>query len=132
MSALAEALVAAQRKALASLEKAYVAGKLDEDGFNDRLESIGLADGIDDFFLVQCLDVLKEWGASAPAETNGTPEPAKASDKQVALIIDLLKRGNHVPLAEQDVRALHRDKASELITALKDGSYKPSEWDKPF
>ena len=131
MSALAEALVAAQRRALASLEKAYVAGRIEEEAFNDKLEAIGLADGIDDFFLVQCLDVMREWGASPPAETNGN-EPRKASEAQVRYIVSLLKDGGHDPLAETDISAMPFERASALISALKDGSYDPAKWDVPF
>lgn len=132
MSALAEALVAAQRRALASLEKAYAAGQIEADPLLDKLALCGINDPVDLAHLLASLDVIREWGAAVPAEpTNGT-EPKKATEGQVSYIVDLLKRGNHAPLAEQDLRALSFDRASKLIDALKGGTYNPDEWDVPF
>jgi hypothetical protein len=130
MTALSDALTAAQRSALAALEKAYVAEKIDADAFHE------ITDQVDQAFLVASLDVLKEWGVTAPTMTervareNG--EPKKATEGQVKFITDLLKRGNHGPLDEGDLRALTFDRASQLIDALKSGSYNPDEWAVPF
>jgi hypothetical protein len=80
--------------------------------------------------------VLKEWGVAAPnmservARENG--EPKKATEGQVSYIIDLLKKGQHGPLNENDLRGLSFDRASELIDSLKAGSYDPAAWDVPF
>jgi hypothetical protein len=136
VSALAEALVAAQRRSLATLEKAYVAGAIEAEPMIGAMESCGITDAVDRAFLIASLDVLKEWGVTAPTMTerlareNG--EPKKATEGQVSYIVDLLKRGNHGPLDEGDLRALTFDRASQLIDALKSGSYKPDEWDVPF
>ena len=131
MSALAEALVAAQRRALASLEKAFIAERIDSEAFHIQLHAMGITDDIDIGYLATSLAVMREWGASPPAETNGN-EPRKASDAQVALIVDLLKRGNHAPLSEADIRSLPLERASALITDLKLGRYDPAKWDVPF
>jgi hypothetical protein len=132
---LSDALTAAQRSALAALEKAYVAGSLEADDFYAALNDCGITDQVDQSFLRASLDVLREWGVAAPTMTErvaASQQPAKASDSQVSYIIDLLKKGNHGPLAEQDLRALTAVRASTLIEALKDGTYKAEEWDVPF
>jgi hypothetical protein len=130
-AALSDALLLAQRRALQSVEKAYVGGKLDAEQATERLAECGITDPVDLAYLLASLDVLKEWGAGLPAEPNGSA-PKKATEGQVSYIVDLLKRGQHGPLAEGDLRALTFDRASQLIDALKSGSYDPAEWDVPF
>jgi hypothetical protein len=128
---LSDALTAAQRRALAALEKAYVAGAIESDKLREGLHACGVSDDVDISYLTHALDLLREWGAPVPAEPNGG-EPKKATEGQVKFIVDLLKKGNHGPLAEQDLRALTFDRASALIDALKAASYDPAEWDVPF
>ena len=133
MTALSDALTAAQRSALAALEKAYVAGAIDSEAMVAALESAGISDPVDTAFLLSALDVLKEWGVAAPnlterlARENGTNEPA--SDKQRALIADLCRRKN---VSQPDLAGLTKPKASELIDSLNDGSYDPQKWSVPF
>jgi hypothetical protein len=84
VSALAEALVAAQRRALSAMEKQYVAGKLDPETAVETMDAIGCTDEIDQGRLLSALDVIGKYGAQLPSEpTNGgepkPPEPA--SDK---------------------------------------------------
>jgi hypothetical protein len=131
VSALAEALVAAQRRALSAVEKAYVAGQLDVEAATARLTDCGITDPVDLAYLLASLDVLKEWGAAVPAEPNGA-EPKKATEGQVKYALDLFKGRSYPALAEQDVRGLTAERASELIEALKGGSYNPDVWDVPF
>jgi hypothetical protein len=131
MSALAEALVAAQRRALSAVEKAYVAGQLDAESASARLNECGITDPVDLAYLLASLDVLKEWGAAVPAEPNGA-EPKKATEGQIKYALDLFKGRSYPALAEQDIRALTSDRASQLIEALKGNSYNPDEWDVPF
>lgn len=128
MTALSDALTAAQRSALAALEKAYVAGALESEAMVAALESVGISDPVDTAFLLAALDVLKEWGVQAPTMSerlvqNGEPE--KASDKQRALIADLCRRKN---VSQPDLAGLTKPKASELIDSLNDGSYDPANW----
>jgi hypothetical protein len=136
MTPLSDALTAAQRSALAALEKAYVAEAVDTEDFRAGLHSCGISDDIDISFLTHALDVLREWGVTAPtmservARENG--EPKKATEGQVSYIIDLLKKGQHGPLSEADLRAMPFDRASELIDCLKTGNYDPKAWDVPF
>jgi hypothetical protein len=66
VTALSEALVAAQRQAIAALEKAYVGGQLDDDGLAKALDAIGCADTVDGLHLLAALDVLKAWGTPPP------------------------------------------------------------------
>jgi len=133
VTALSDALTAAQRSALAALEKAYVAGAIDSEAMVAALESAGISDPVDTAFLLSALDVLKEWGVAAPnlterlARENGTNEPA--SDKQRALIADLCRRKN---VSQPDLAGLTKPKASELIDSLNDGSYDPANWSLPF
>lgn len=136
MTPLSDALTTAQRRALAALEKAYVAGHIEAEDLPKRLASFGVNDPTDVAFLLAALDVLKEWGVPGPTMTervareNG--EPKKATEGQVSYIVDLLKKGQHEPLAVDDLRALPFERASVLIEALKTGSYKADEWDLPF
>jgi hypothetical protein len=133
MTALSDALTAAQRSALAALEKAYVAGAIEAEAMSEAMESCGITDAVDRAFLIASLDILREWGVSAPnlterlARENGTNEPA--SDKQRALIADLCRRKQ---LSAPDLAGLTKPKASELIDSLNDGSYDPAQWTVPF
>lgn len=90
MSALADALVAAQRRALAAVEKQYAAGKLEPDAVREKLTAIGLTDDVDADRLIAALDLIREYGAPLPAEpTNGSapkPEDVAATDAQMALV----------------------------------------------
>jgi hypothetical protein len=49
---LSDALTAAQRSALAALEKGYVAGAIQAERFTDELESCGISDPVDVAFLL--------------------------------------------------------------------------------
>lgn len=129
MSALAEALVAAQRRALQAVEKAYVAGQLDGEEATARLTECGITDPVDLAYLLAALDVLKEWGAPVPAEPKGNGETDKASDKQLQLIADLCKRKN---LLAPDPDLLTKAQASEIIDSIDQGTYDPEKWTVPF
>lgn len=138
MSALAEALVAAQRRALAALQKTYVHSPLtpeeldtEKDRVRQIMDAIGCTDTVEQGQLFAALDVIRATGAALPAEpTNGgepkPPEPA--SDAQLARIADLVKRKNvpapDLPLTKVD--------ASAIISALQAGTYDPSKWSGPF
>lgn len=134
MSALAEALVAAQARAVAALGKQYVGGTIDNGEVCAALEAIGLTDGVDTARLLAAWDVLRDAGAPAPGEqTNGAPKPAeKASGAQVSLIQKMLREREQTPLAEQDLRNLTKARASQLIDAIGAGTYDPAEWDVAF
>jgi hypothetical protein len=113
------------------VEKAYVAGQLDVEAATARLNECGITDPVDLAYLLASLDVLKEWGAPVPAEPNGSAEPKKATAAQVKYALSLFEH-KHPAMAEDDIRALTSDRASQLIEALKSNSYNPDEWDVPF
>jgi hypothetical protein len=91
---LSDALTAAQRSALAALEKAYVAGQLDTQELTDALDGCGISDPVDLSFLVSSLDVLREWGVSAPTMSERVAEAKDepASQKQLDWIAKLVGR----------------------------------------
>jgi hypothetical protein len=65
---LSDALTAAQRSALAALEKAYVAGSVDDKTMVAKLVSVGISDSVDIAFLL-----------AAPLEaTESDPERTEA------------------------------------------------------
>ena len=132
MTPLSDALTTAQRRALAALEKAYVAGELEGESFAGALSAFGISDPIDVAFLLAALDVLSEWGVTEPTMGERVIGERKATEGQVRFIVDLLKRGQRGPLAEADLRALTFERASQLIDALKNERYKPEDWDVPF
>jgi hypothetical protein len=127
---LSDALTAAQRSALAALEKAYVAGQIDEETMAERLKGCGITDSVDIDFLTVSLNVLREWGVSAPTMSERVAEAKveTASDKQWALIRRLCEE-KAVPVPDQ---ALTKAEASEAITAIQNGSYDPEKWAVPF
>jgi hypothetical protein len=135
VSALAEALVAAQRRALQAVEKQYVAGKLDHDGACTCLNLIGLTDAVDQDRLFFALDMIRDYGAALPGEpTNGAAEkPAElASQRQREWIADLFGKSSHVPMDSNDVARLTKGQASKLIDALQNGTYDAATWDVPI
>ena len=127
MSALADALVAAQRRSLSAVEKAYVAGAIERDAAIEQLASCGVTDPVDVPYLLNALDVIREWGAQVPAEPSApTVEPA--SDKQVAYIANLCERAN---VTAPD-GPLTKAQAHEIIDSLQRGEYDPGKWTVPF
>jgi hypothetical protein len=125
VSALAEALVAAQRRSLATLEKAYVAGAIEAEPMAEAMESCGITDAVDRAFLIASLDVLKEWGVAAPTMTervareNGEPE--KMSAKQRDYLTKLAaEKGVHL---RPGFEGLSKQQASDAISELQGGTY---------
>lgn len=130
MSALAEALVAAQRRAIGALEKAYVAGAFEDDRMREQLDAIGCNDAVDHDHLIHALDVLRTYGGPLPA-ANGEPatkKPEPATDAQLSLIARLVKEKN---AAAPDL-PLTKLAAHEVIDTLKAGTYDASKWTVPF
>ena len=136
MTALADALTAAQTRAVAALGKQYVGGTINDVTVREDLHSIGLTDEVDTDRLLAAWDILKAAGAQPPGEqkaaTNGTDDaPRKATPNQRSYIVDLLRKGDFPPFAEQDLANLTHDAASEIITALRNGTYDPTKYDVP-
>jgi len=131
MTPLSDALTAAQRSALQALEKAYVAGQLDPETMTAALEACGISDPVDLSFLLASLDVLREWGVSAPNMTERVAETKREpmSDKQLQYIWRLCDEKR---LERPDTMGLTKEKASELIDSLQNGTYDPEKWSVPF
>ena len=133
MTALSEALAAAQRSALAALAKAYVAQGDPDDELKGVLNDIGCTDKIEQEQWIRALDVHRAAGVAAPAETKATPEQATpetepATDKQWGFIRQLCREKN---LAEPDA-VLTKATASQVIEQLQAGTYNPADWYTPF
>lgn len=129
MTALSDALTAAQAKAIAALERAYVAGLIDAGGTVEQLNAIGCTDVIEQGQLFAALDVLREYGATAPAVANGARPPEPASESQRQFILRLAdERGAVAP----DFAGITKAQASEIISSLQAGTYDPERWAVPF
>ena len=130
MSALADALAAAQSRAVAALGKQYVGGQLSAESVIAHLDGIGLSDPTDTRRWILALDILRATGAALPAEPpSGEAKPDdKATDAQLALIAKLV--------AEKKVAApdlpITKPQAHEIIDTLKAGTYDPGKWTVPF
>jgi hypothetical protein len=131
VSALAEALVAAQRRAITQLEKVYVAGGFEDARMHELLDAMGCADAVDQDHLIAALDTIRAYGGplpNAPANGGEAKPPEKASDAQLALIADLVKRKNltapDLPLTKVD--------ASAIITSMQSDTYDAAKWQLPF
>lgn len=131
MSALTEALVAAQAKALAALERAYVAGMLTNEQFREQMDAIGCTDVIEQDLLSMALATIKTYGASVPASAYSERRTNdKPTDAQKTLIDKLIA---NLPEDERpDLAGVTRAQASELIDSLKAGTYDPGKWTVPF
>ena len=130
MTALAEALLAAQRQAIGVLNKAYVAGAFEtDDDFYGALEKIGAHDAVDRQYLVAALDVLKTYGAPPPAVTRAERAPQKHSPAQRARIERTAKERNYTL---PDFENLTMAQASEVIQTMDSGEYDAARWTVPF
>jgi hypothetical protein len=129
MTALSDALTAAQAKAIAALERAYLHGMIDQGELSTALAAIGARDVLEQGELFACLDVLVEYGAAAPAEQAPVTRTPVASKAQLGLIERLRRERGFEP---HDFPGLTSEQASEIIDALKRGTYDPAQWEAPF
>jgi hypothetical protein len=90
VSALADALAAAQSRAVAALGKQYASGTMDEEELRAALTEIGQTDPADTAQWVAALDIIRATGAALPRE-NGKQSDEAATDAQTALIARLAK-----------------------------------------
>lgn len=133
VTALSEALLTAQRGALAAIQKAYLAHAFEDDALFEQLDAIGCTDVVERDLLRECLDTMRTYG-HAPAPTNGaaaTKPPAEdepASEAQWKLIRRLAdERGQVAPDGP-----LTKAQASAAITELKAGTYSADRYTVPF
>ena len=131
MSALAEALVAAQARAVAALGKQLLAAHMDTDTVRAHLHSIGLTDEIDAERWIFALGIIRACGEQAPGEQkpNG-PDRSKATDAQISLMEKIAKERNYT--MPDDAKLLSRDHASQVIASMKAGEYDYAEWRVAF
>jgi len=130
MTALADALVAAQRRAITALEKQYAAGRLERDTAARLLTAIGTTDDVDQERLLNALDVIRAYGAELPSEpaTNGEQKPEPATEAQLKFIAKLADEKGY-PMPDGP---LTKVSAHEIIGTLKAGTYEPEKWHVPF
>jgi hypothetical protein len=131
VSALAEALLAAQRQAIGALGKSYLAGLGDEDArdaLRVSLDAIGCTDKVEQDYLCTALEYLRQLGTAPVA--NGKPDPASepASERQTAYIKSLADDRNMIA----PDGPLTKEQASKVIEQLKAGTYNADEWTAPF
>ena len=131
MTALADALTAAQTRAVAALGKQYRAGLVEQDAAVAWLESFGLDDRVDMGRWFSCLDALRQFGGEAPgdAPANGDKPPEKMTSAQRSLIERLVQEKN---VAAPDLEQRTKQEAHEIIDTLKAGTYDPVKWSIPF
>lgn len=132
MSALSDYLEASRASVVKALGKRYMAGTLGEDQTPEGvLASVGLNDPTDTAYQIAAWDFLKESGAEPPEEAKparDAPDQQPATDKQLAFIAKLADGkgvvGPELPLS--------KERASECIEQLQNGSYDPDKWNPPF
>jgi hypothetical protein len=138
MTALTDALAAAQAKAIAALGKRYVADVTASDDVTDYpalLAGIGCADEVEQAQLLAAWQILRETGTAAPTETRpgatGAPEePRKTSKAQLDLIAKLVREKGLEPPDEPQNLLL--EQASQMISAMRQGTYKADDYKVPF
>lgn len=129
MTALADALVQAQSRAVAALGKQYVGGQLHEDEVRVMLDGIGLNDPTDRDHWIAALNIIRDTGAQLPSEPNGDKRPDPMTPAQKSLI-DRLVAEKNVPAPDLEQRT--KQEAHEIIDTLKAGTYDPVKWSIPF
>lgn len=124
MSALADALVAAQSRAVAALGKQYVGGQLDSDAVRIALDSVGLNDPADTERWLSALDILRATGATMPNGDAPHPNEKPSSLAQRNLIDKLCdERGIVKPQTHPRLFV----EASAVIDAIKAGRFTPDD-----
>lgn len=128
MSALADALAAAQARAVGALAKQYVSGQVDEEALRAALNGIGLNDPADTSQWVAALDIIAATGAALPRENGAKPKDEPATEAQMALVKRLCgEKGQPEPDPP-----LTKAQAHEVIDTLKAGTYDAGRWSVPF
>jgi hypothetical protein len=131
VTALAEALVAAQRRALTAVEKAYLARTITREAAEKLMDGFGQTDEVDRQQLFAALDTVQMFGAQAP------PEPKPANDWRAEPMTNP-QRNKITGLCDTqkvvypDFEGLTKGQASEIIESLQAGTYDPDKWSIPF
>ena len=131
MTALAEALLAAQRQAIGALGKQFVACQIDVAEVVSRLREIGCTDPADRDQMVAAWMILREYGSGLATNGASQQAPKMMSPAQKRRIeLDCKDRGWAPPAF--DAVPITLDEASAIIDSIKDGSYDPARWNPPF
>lgn len=134
MSALADALAAAQSRAVAALGKQYVGGQLHEDEVRVLLDGIGLNDPTDRDHWIAALNIIRDTGATLP---NGDA-PAQRKEPATAAQRERIKRdveklhGDAAATTLASEPTLTKAQASEIISSIVAGSFDLERWAVPF
>ncbi len=128
MTALADALRAAQAQAIAALSKAYVAEHTTGLALVEMLDSIGCTDRVEQTQLLASLETLKNFGATAPEPAKPDTSHEPASEAQMKYLRDLADRKGTTAPDYIPTKA----NASKIIDQLNAGTYNPDEWTVPF
>ena len=124
MSALADALAAAQSRAVAALGKQYVGGQLDSDAVRIALDSVGLTDPADTERWLNALDILRATGATMPNGDAAQSQERPSSPAQHTLIAKMCdERGIVRPGTMPRLWA----EASAVIDKIKAGTFSPDD-----
>ncbi len=130
VTALADALVQAQSRAVAALGKQYVGGTMDEDTVRMALASTGPEDQTDTNRWLAALAVIRETGAAMPRENGAAEKPPEPMTPAQRSLIELLVTEKNVPAPDLEQRT--KQEAHEIIDTLKAGTYDPVKWSIPF
>ena len=130
MTALSDALEAAQRRTLTALQAALAAEKIDAEAFTIQLHACGISEVNDTEigYLATCVAVCSQWGAALPTEPKNGTQPLPMTDNQRA---GILKRCREKQLQPPD-EPLTKDQAHEIISSMDAGTYDPAKWRVPF
>lgn len=131
MTALADALSAAQARAMNAIQKAYLAGKIDREAADSQLQTVGATDDVDRAALLDALDTIQHYGAQAPQEKQNGGGKVHASDKQKDYLRKLVTDGNDQAPTEW-IGYLSKDEASKAIEDIKAGRFDINDWQVPF
>lgn len=136
MTALADALTAAQTRAVAALSKSFVHTSGDDEAvaeraqlFRESLDEIGLTDKVEQEQLLAALAIIRAFGGEMPTTANGEKPPEKMTPAQRSLIERLVQEKGVTP---PDLEQRTKQEAHEIIDTLKAGTYDPAKWRVPF
>ena len=131
MTALAEALIAAQARAVQALGKAFVAERVTPDEVQETLAGMGLTDGVDQAHWLQALVTIRELGGVAPTElAQKINDRSRATGPQLDYMRKIANERNYV--LPDAPHLLSRDDASKVIDSMKAGEYDQAAWAVPF
>ena len=119
MTALNEALLSAQRAAIAAMQRAYLAGAMDVDEVSENLDSIDLLDVLQRRALLNAWAICKSLGATSEPAFSPAPRPEvvdEATQAQRDLIARLSDERGQV--ADMPV-GMTKAQASKMIEDLK-------------